>query len=85
MQPGPNDRNRFVPAPEQRLADCCQGGSHTLLDRQTDHLEGSLPIFAATVSEAKEVEGLRSFLPPSASIFFGEPTEFNQARFVRMQ
>ena len=48
-------------------------------------LKTSVPVFSADVRKAQKIERLRLIFPSSRSIFFGEPPELNQTRFVWME
>src|SRR6266568_3239189 len=78
-------RRSVVHACAELLLDLLQLCPHTLADRYTLHTETSVPVFSADVREAQKIERLRFAFPSSRSIFFGEPPELNQTRFVWME
>src|ERR1035441_9591066 len=78
-------RNSVVHTCAELLLDLLQLSPHTLADRHALHAKTSVPVFSADVREAQKIERLRLAFPSSRPIFFGEPPELNQTRFVRME
>ena len=85
LKPRTNNRYRFVPPLVELLADRGQSCTHTLLGRQPHDLELSFSVRPATMREPKEVERLRSALPPPAPPLSRKTTELNQPRLIRVQ
>ena len=84
-EPFAGDRRSVVHACAELLPNLLQLCSHTLADRQALYAKKSVPVFSADVRKAQKIERLRLIFPSSRSIFFGEPPELNQTRFVWMK
>src|SRR6266568_119391 len=78
-------RRSVVHACAELLLNLLQLCPHTLTDCQALYAETPVPVFSADVREAQKIERLRLTFPSSRSIFFGEPPELNQTRFVWMK
>src|ERR1700686_3121512 len=78
-------RRSVVHAFAELLLDLLQLCPHTLADRHAPYGEASVPVFSADVRKAQKIERLRLAFSSSRSIFFGEPPELDQTRFVWME
>src|SRR5664279_1107842 len=78
-------RRSVVHACAELLLNLLQLCPHTPTDCQALYAETPVPVFSADVREAQKIERLRLTFPSSRSIFFGEPPELNQTRFVWME
>lgn len=84
-QPFSDYGNRAVHHASQLRPDHFQRGTHPLLDRHAQDKKPALSGPAATVREAKKVEGFRLSLAPLSPISIRKTTKLDQPRFVWMQ
>src|SRR5206468_6066662 len=78
-------RNRFVQTTPQLGIHLAQLRLPPPSHRLPQHRKPSLPRLAAHRREAEEIEGLRFPVTPPSPVAVGEPTDFDEARFVGMQ
>jgi hypothetical protein len=74
-----------VPAPQQLSFDFPELGSRAITRGVPMHPELFFPSPSTTVDEAKELESLRFSFPPLLPVLGGVPSQFQQARLVRVQ
>jgi len=86
MQPCALLGDRLMPLSQQRLLHRLQFGAEPLRHRLPPYVKPlGLARSSTEVGEAQEVEGFRLALVTLLSISGGEPSEFDQSRFVRVQ